>query len=101
MDVNTTRSILNKPIRRQILLWLKDKSNFSPSLPKHEPICGVCVGFIKEKAALSQSTLSNYMSQLKKQNLVLAEPQGQWTVYRRNKDASKLFVKSFSEIMGE
>ena len=101
MDVNNELSVLNNPIRRQILLWLKDRSNFTPPLPEHALINGVCVGLIKEKAGLSQSTISNYMSQLKKQNLVLAERQGQWTFYRRNEDAIKLFVKSFSEEMGE
>ena len=101
MDVNNALSVLNNPIRRQILLWLKDRSNFPPPLPEHASINGVCVGLIKEKAGLSQSTISNYMSQLKKQNLVLAERQGQWTFYRRNEDAIKLFVKSFSEEIGE
>jgi ArsR family transcriptional regulator len=59
------------------------------------------VGYIQEKAGLSQSTISNYMSQLKKQELVIAERQGQWTFYRRNEDVIKLFVKSFAEEMGE
>ena len=41
------------------------------------------------------------MSQLKKQELVIAERQGQWTFYRRNEDVIKLFVKRFAEEMGE
>jgi len=101
MDVNSALSVLNNPIRRQILLWLKERSNFPPPLPEHVSINGVCVGYIQEKAGLSQSTISNYMSQLKKQELVIAERQGQWTFYRRNEDVIKLFVKRFAEEMGE
>jgi ArsR family transcriptional regulator len=35
MDIDKTLSALNNPVRRQILTWLKDRSNFPPALPEH------------------------------------------------------------------
>ncbi|WP_257019931.1 ArsR family transcriptional regulator [Psychrobacter sp. BI730] len=60
-------------MRRQIIKWLKDRSNFPASLPEHANLDGVCVSYIQEKAGLSQSTISNYMGVLKKAGLVTSE----------------------------
>ena len=87
MDIEKALAALNNPIRRQILFWLKDRSNFPPALPEHADLDGVCVGYIREKAALSQSTVSSYMGLLKDAGLVLSERHGQWTFYRRNEAA--------------
>lgn len=67
MELNIEKAIaaLNNPVRRDILIWLKDRSNFPPALPEHSDLEGVCVGYIQEKAGLSQSTISNYMGLLK------------------------------------
>ncbi len=92
MDFNEALSALNNPVRRQILVWLKDRSNFPPPLPEHSEVAGVCVGYIQEKAGLSQSTISSYMGQLKKAGLVSAERHGQWTFYQRNEPALNAFV---------
>ncbi|MEM1428965.1 MAG: transcriptional regulator [Pseudomonadota bacterium] len=85
---------LNNPVRRRILLWLKDRSNFPPALPEHAELDGVCVAYIQEKAQLSQSTISNYMGMLRKAGFVIAERHGQWTFYRRDEDGIRRFLNA-------
>ncbi|MEO0978894.1 MAG: metalloregulator ArsR/SmtB family transcription factor [Pseudomonadota bacterium] len=97
MDVENALSALNNPIRRRILEWLKDRSNFPPALPEHAGLEGVCVGYIQEKAGLSQSTVSNYMGLLKKAGFVTAERHGQWTFYRRNEANIQAFLKAVQD----
>jgi DNA-binding transcriptional ArsR family regulator len=92
MNIEAAISALNNPIRRQIVIWLKHRSNFLPPLPEHEDVKGVCIGYIQEKAGLSQSTISNYMGKLKKAGLVNSERHGQWTFFSRNEDAIQAFV---------
>lgn len=92
MDIESIISALNNPVRRNILSWLKDRSNFPPALPEHAQYEGVCVGYIQEKAGLSQSTVSNYMSVLKQANLVTSRRHGQWTFYMRNEDTIRAFL---------
>lgn len=94
MNIDKTIAALNNPIRRQILEWLKDRSNFPPALPEHVDLEGVCVAYIQEKAALSQSTISNYMGLLKEAGLVVSERHGQFTFYRRNEEAITSFIKA-------
>ncbi len=97
MDIDKTLSALNNPMRRQILAWLKDRSNFPPALPEHTNLPGVCVGYIQEKANLSQSTISTYMKLLKDAGLVTSERHGQWTFYQRNEDAIAVALKKLAE----
>ena len=97
MDIEKAISAFNNPTRRKILVWLKDRSNFPPALPEHADLDGVCVGYIQEKARLSQSTVSNYMGLLKEAGFVIAERHGQWTFYRRDEDNIQAFLKMFQE----
>lgn len=97
MDMERTISALSNPVRRDILLWLKDRSNFPPALPEHRDLEGVCVQYIQEKARLSQSTISNYMGLLKQAGLVVSERHGQWTFYRRNEEAIQTFVDAVAD----
>lgn len=92
MDLEKSISALNNPTRRQILEWLKDRSNFPAALPGHEDLEGVCVAYIQEKAKLSQSTISNYMGLLKHAGFVIAERHGQWTFYRRDEKNIQAFL---------
>lgn len=94
MDIEKTLSALNNPIRRKILEWLKDRSNFPPALPEHADLEGVCVAYIQEKASLSQSTISNYMGLLREAGLVISERHGQYTFYRRNEEAIETFLNA-------
>lgn len=97
MDIERSISALNNPLRRQILEWLKDRSNFPPALPEHEDLEGVCVAHIQEKAKLSQSTISNYMGVLKQAGFVRAERHGQWTFYRREEANIRAFLAAVQD----
>jgi len=97
MNIDNIIAAINNPVRRQILEWLKDRSNFPPAIPEHADLDGVCVGYIQEKACLSQSTISNYMGLLKKAGLVISERHSQWTFYRRDENAIRAFLKEFKE----
>ena len=94
MDYEKALAALNNPVRRQILLWLKDRANFPPALPEHAQEEGVCVGYIQEKAQLSQSTISSYMATLKQAGLVDSARHGQWTFYRRNEANIATFLQA-------
>ena len=85
---------LGNPVRRQILSWLKDRSNFPPALPEHADLDGVCVAYIQEKAGLSQSTISHYMGLLKDAGLVKSARHGQFTFYRRDEKAIQAFLNA-------
>ncbi len=97
MDLEKSIAALNNPIRRRILEWLKDRSNFPPALPEHADLEGVCVAYIQEKAQLSQSTISNYMGLLKHAGFVVAERHGQWTFYRRDEEKIQAFLAAFRD----
>lgn len=101
MNISLAFSALNNPVRRQILVWLKDRSNFPPALPEHRDVEGVCVAYMQEKSGLSQSTISNYMGQLRQAGLVLSERHGQWTFYRRNEEAIGEFVRTMAQEIGD
>ena len=94
MDLDKAIAALNNPVRRKVLDWLKDRSNFPPALPEHAGLEGVCVAYIQEKAGLSQSTISNYMGLLKEVGLVVSERHGQFTFYRRDEDAIRAFLSA-------
>lgn len=97
MDIDKAISALNNPVRRQILIWLKDRSNFPPALPEHAHLSGVCVAYIQDKANLSQSTISTYMKLLREAGLVVSDRHGQWTFYRRDEDAIAATLRQLSE----
>ncbi len=48
---------------------------------------GVCVGSIRDKAGISQSTASQYLDVLQRCGLLLSERHGKWTYFRRNEEA--------------
>ena len=97
MDLDKAIAALNNPVRRKILEWLKDRSNFPPALPEHRDLEGVCVQYIQEKANLSQSTISNYMGLLKQAGFVNAERHGQWTFYRRDEKNIQAFLAAVQD----
>ena len=99
MDLEKSLAALNNPVRRKILRWLKDRSNFPPALPEHADLDGVCVAYIQEKAKLSQSTISNYMGMLKQAGFVISERHGQWTFYRRDEERIRAFFAAFQDEM--
>ena len=55
------------------------------------------MGYIQERANLSQSTVSTYMRLLKDAGLVKSERHGQWTFYSRDEDAIGAALKILAE----
>ncbi|OMP67863.1 ArsR/SmtB family transcription factor [Domibacillus epiphyticus] len=93
---------LSNETRLEILKWLKepekhfDKPSAHLSKNMNEK-GGVCVGDIVEKAGLSQSTISQYLTMLQKAGLLESERHGQWTYYRRNETIIKELWNSLKE----
>ena len=80
---------LSNETRLNIIEWLKEpEKNFPPQGGHLDHSVdlkgGVCVGSIRDKAGISQSTISHYLDILQKADLLLAERHGKWTYYRRN-----------------
>jgi DNA-binding transcriptional ArsR family regulator len=77
---------LSNPKRLQIMGWLRDPdAHFAPQADPIDDI-GVCVKQIQEKAGVSQSTASQFMSVLQRAGLVESTRIGPWTYYRRNEE---------------
>lgn len=83
--------VLSNETRLDMLKWLKHPMEhfdqpaelLSKSLNERG---GICVGDITEKAGLSQSTVSHYLTMMQKVGLVKSERHGKWTYYRRNEE---------------
>lgn len=87
MDQIEVFKALSNKTRLQILTWLKDPEKHFPEHKVNCEINGVCVGHIQQKAGLTQSTISEYLSILQRSGLVTATRKGQWTYYKRNESA--------------
>ena len=87
MDQVEIFKALSNKTRIQILTWLKDPSKHFPITKTNCESNGVCVGLIQQKAGLTQSTISEYLSILQRSGLVTATRLGQWTYYKRNEIA--------------
>ena len=83
--------------RLLILQWLREpEKHFSPHREVEGFEQGVCVGFIQEKAGLSQAATSQYLSLLQRAGLVIATRIGKWTYYRRDEAA----IRKLAEEIG-
>lgn len=84
---------LSNVTRLRILQMLKDPdANFPPQVHIHKGddfAGGVCVGDIRDKIGLSQSTTSQYLALLQDSGLLEMKRIGQWTYYRRNEAVIK------------
>ena len=92
MDPIEVFKALANETRLNILLWLKDPgANFGPQgIHFSEPIDlkgGVCVESISERAGISKSTASSYLTMMRRAGLLLSGRHGKWTYYRRNEKA--------------
>jgi ArsR family transcriptional regulator len=85
MDQLEIFKALSNKTRLQILQWLKEPEKNFPEQECFE--AGVCVGQIQQKAGLTQSTVSEYLSLMQRTGLVTATRVGQWTYYKRNEEA--------------
>lgn len=76
-----------------MLEWLKEPEIYFPNQQPYGYEHGVCVGQIKEKAGLTQSTVSEYLSILQRAGFIEATRVGQWTYYKRNEAAFEALSK--------
>ncbi len=90
MDLKLVTEIgkcLSNRTRIQILEWLKEPGK---NFPPHETLKhfndGVCVTYIQEKAGLSQSTISTYLTNMEKCGLLILTRHGKWSYLKRNEE---------------
>lgn len=98
MNIVEISKVLANKTRVEILKWLK---NPAENFPPHQDIDhfddGVCVGYIQDKAGLSQSTISTYLNSMQNANLVVPTRHGKWTYYKRNEKVLKAYIAYLSE----
>ena len=82
-DVATAFKALGHPTRLAIMGWLKEPETFPPQDQPAGDV-GVCLKHIQARAAVSQSTASQFMSTLQRAGLVNCTRIGQWSHYSRN-----------------
>ena len=71
--------------RMDIMRWLRSpEEHFRPHKDGKDFSDGVCASLISEKAEMSQSTVSHYLSVLRHADLVIPTRIGKWTYYKRN-----------------
>jgi len=92
MDQVEIFKALSNKTRLQILNWLKEpEKNFPEQCDGYEN--GICVGQIQQKARLTQSTVSEYLSVLQRAGLVCSVRKGQWTYYKRNEETFEILSR--------
>ena len=92
MNINAIHKALANPVRRDILLWLKDPAAFF-SEQEHGLDLGVCAGLIDQRSGLSQSTVSAHLATLQKAGLVTSRRVGQWIFFKRNEEMIQSFLE--------
>ena len=94
IDIVKIGKALSNKTRVDILSWLKEpKNNFPPHKEVEGFEFGVCLVFIKNKSGLSQSTISQYMTQLTNAGLTEATRIGKWTYFKRNENTLKALAE--------
>ncbi len=100
MNVVAISKVLANDTRLSILRWLKDPEEH---FPPHKDIDhfddGVCVGYIQDKAGLSQSTISTYLSLMQQADLIIPTRHGKWTYYRRNEEMIDTYMKNLRQLI--
>ena len=100
MELEAQLKALNNPTRMKILEWLKNpEANFPPHESGLSFENGVCVAYIQEKAGISQSATSQYMSMLHQASLVIPTRIGKWTYYKRNEAAITQFMLNLNTVL--
>lgn len=80
--------------RVQIMEWLKaPEKHFPPHQTLKHFNDGVCVSYIQEKAGLSQSTISTYLTNMEKCGLLIMTKHGKWSYFKRNEKTIKKFTQ--------
>ena len=93
MNIVEIRKVLSNATRVNILQWLKSpEAHFPPHQEIDHFDDGVCVGYIQDKAGLSQSTISTYLSAMQQADLVIPTRHGKWTYYKRNEPVIQAYI---------
>lgn len=91
VDLDEIIKALAHPVRREILVWLKDPLTCFPD-QEHSTENGVCAGQIDQRAGLSQSTISAHLATLQRAGLITSKKVGQWHFFRRNEEVIQAFI---------
>lgn len=98
MDIVEISKVLSNETRVRILKWLKEpEKNFPPHQDIDHFDDGVCVGYIQDKAGLSQSTISTYLNSMQQADLVIPTRHGKWTYYKRNEAVLGQYIDALKE----
>ncbi|SQF96389.1 regulatory protein ArsR [Paucimonas lemoignei] len=93
IDLDEIIKALAHPVRRDILVWLKDPLTSFPD-QTHSTENGVCAGQIDQRAGLSQSTVSAHLATLQRAGLITSKKVGQWSFFRRNEGVIAAFIEA-------
>jgi ArsR family transcriptional regulator len=96
MDIEEIIKALANPVRRDILVWLKDPISNFPSQTDSLDV-GVCAGQIDRRAGLSQSTISSHLATLQRAGLVESGRVGQRIFFKRNEKAIQAFLDEMNQ----
>jgi ArsR family transcriptional regulator len=99
IEVSEIIKALDNPTRLAILGWLKDPRKSFPEQEVDPEEVGVCVSIIQERAGLSQSTVSLYLTSLQRAQLVTSQRIGPWTYYKRNEQNIAEFFRRLQAVV--
>ena len=100
MNIVEISKVLANNTRVNILGWLREpEANFPPHKDIDHFDDGVCVGYIQDKAGLSQSTISTYLTSMQNAKLIIPTRHGKWTYYKRNEAVISSYIKTLNEIL--
>lgn len=99
MDEMKILKALANDTRRQIMTWLKEPKRYFPQAQGDADKDGICCGLIQQKAGLSQSTISYYLSILERAGLLTSKRSGQWTFYKRNEVVVQQFIAKLTAVI--
>ena len=99
IDVSEALKALDNPTRLAILGWLKNPGKHFRDQELDADQYGVCVSVIQERAGLSQSTVSLYLSSLQRAQLVTSQRIGPWTYYKRHEQNVAAFLEKLHSLV--
>ncbi|MEX0289478.1 MAG: ArsR/SmtB family transcription factor [Flavobacteriaceae bacterium] len=100
MNIVDISKVLANKTRVNILKWLKDpEGNFPPHKDIDHFNDGVCVGYIQDKAGLSQSTISTYLTAMQNADLIIPTRHGKWTYYKRNEEVIAAYIDTLNTLL--
>lgn len=92
IDFDEIFKALAHPVRREMLVWLKDPHTHFVEQEHHPFEIGVCAGKFDVKTGLSQSTVSGHLASLERARLVTRQKVGQWNFFKRNEEVIQAFI---------